>query len=168
MKPEDIFLGQTYRGGKHNELRTVVGWGASLDYVCYGLTRERLPLGGFVKTKCVSRKAFAKWATAYSHSGWTVESDAADRLSQEGEFIELDFGGDRYTRYGKGVTLQETTCLRQPWMDSRVWEGKLRAFLEKQPPEMGIYTDRFKSGDSHRLIHTVAVKLRLMKEFADA
>ena len=70
MEVADVLLGQTYRGGKRDELRTVVRWGASKDYVCYGLTRERLPLGGFVNTKCISTRAFAKWATDFADSGW--------------------------------------------------------------------------------------------------
>lgn len=63
MRPDDIKLGATYRGGKNGELRTAVNYGSSKAWLCWAPTSERLPLGGFVRTKCTSTESFAKWAT---------------------------------------------------------------------------------------------------------
>lgn len=62
MKVEDIKIGATYAGGKNGELRTVVRWGASMRWVCWAPTRKRLPLGGFLDTRCTKTASFAKWA----------------------------------------------------------------------------------------------------------
>lgn len=64
MHINEIEPKKTYIGGKNDERRTVVGWGASDIYVIWGRTSERLPLGGFVKTRCTTRASFAKWAKA--------------------------------------------------------------------------------------------------------
>ncbi|NTF72767.1 hypothetical protein [Rhizobium rhizogenes] len=64
MRSEEIEPKKTYIGGRNDERRTIVGWGASEAYVVWGRTSERLPLGGFVNTKCTSRASFAKWAKA--------------------------------------------------------------------------------------------------------
>lgn len=63
MTPDEIEVDRTYRGGLHGDLRTVVRYGSSKEWVCWAPTRERLPLGGFVNTRCTSRVSFAKWAT---------------------------------------------------------------------------------------------------------
>lgn len=60
----DIVIGGTYSGGKNGDLRTAVRWGSSEAWLCWAPTRERLPLGGFVRTRCTSTAYFAKWATA--------------------------------------------------------------------------------------------------------
>ena len=72
MRQEDIEPGRAYIGGKQNESRTVVSWGASRDWVSWAATREQLPLGGFVRTKCTSRASFAKWAKS-SADEWKGE-----------------------------------------------------------------------------------------------
>lgn len=63
MKPDEIEVDRTYRGGLHGDLRTVTGYGSSKEWVIWAPTHERLPLGGFVNTRCTSRGSFAKWAT---------------------------------------------------------------------------------------------------------
>lgn len=63
MRPEDIKLRSTYRGGKNGELRFVIRYGASDKYVCWAHPRERLVYGGFSHDTCTSRASFAKWAT---------------------------------------------------------------------------------------------------------
>ena len=67
MLIEVITPKKTYIGGKNDERRTVVSWGSSETYVVWGRTSERLPLGGFVNTRCTSRASFAKWAKAESN-----------------------------------------------------------------------------------------------------
>lgn len=62
MKVEDIVPGKTYIGGNYDDSRTVVSYGASSDFVCWAKTEERLSLGRFVRTRCTSRKSFARWA----------------------------------------------------------------------------------------------------------
>lgn len=61
MKRADIEPGKTYLGW-NGEFRTVVSQGASKDWVVWGVTRNRLPLGGFIKTRCTSLRSFARWA----------------------------------------------------------------------------------------------------------
>lgn len=61
MKIEDIRIGTTYTNG--TQKRRVVNFGASRDWVVWGDCRFRLPLGGFINTRCTSTKSFAKWAT---------------------------------------------------------------------------------------------------------
>lgn len=62
MDPAEIEIGRTYIGGKNDELRTVVQWGSTREYVCWAQTRKRLPLGGSMSTTCTSTASFAKWA----------------------------------------------------------------------------------------------------------
>lgn len=62
MKPEEIKPGGIYIGGKNDEVRAVVEFGASERWVLWAPERERLPLGGFVRTRTTERKSFAKWA----------------------------------------------------------------------------------------------------------
>lgn len=64
MKPEQIKIGRTYIGGKHNDRRTVVKWGADERHVCWAPSHERLPLGGFVRTRCTTTAGFARWAVS--------------------------------------------------------------------------------------------------------
>ncbi|AGR48067.1 hypothetical protein PHIM7_338 [Sinorhizobium phage phiM7] len=60
MTPEQIEIGSAYAKG--DKVRRVVSYGAGREWVVWGDERERLPLGGFVRTKCTSAKSFAKWA----------------------------------------------------------------------------------------------------------
>jgi hypothetical protein len=62
VRPLDVVPGRTYVGGKSGESRTVVKFGASQEWVCWAPTKERLPHGGFVNTRCTSRDSFARWA----------------------------------------------------------------------------------------------------------
>lgn len=65
MRIEDIEPKRTYIGGNDQQKRTVIGWGASPEFVVWSPTSNRLPYGGFVGgIRCTTRKSFAKWATA--------------------------------------------------------------------------------------------------------
>ncbi len=86
----------------------------------------------------------------------------AAELHDAGEFIELDMGGTRFTRYGKGITLEQSTCLCQPYMNASQWKDKLGPWLRQQPPEIGIYYCRFKPSDPGRLIRTAAEQLLIL------
>jgi len=63
MAENEILPGNTYKGGKNGEFRTVTGFGSSESHVVWALTRERLPLGGFARTRVSTRASFAKWAS---------------------------------------------------------------------------------------------------------
>jgi hypothetical protein len=64
VKIEDIGLNRAYRGGKNNDIRIVINWGADESFVVFGRHHKQLPLGGFVRTSCISTANFAKWATS--------------------------------------------------------------------------------------------------------
>lgn len=61
MKPDQIEVGKVYVGGD-GKLRKVLGYGANERYLECGWLRHRLPLGGYLRTHYVSRRAFARWA----------------------------------------------------------------------------------------------------------
>jgi hypothetical protein len=54
--------GMWYNGGKNGlDRRFVVSYGATKDYVVWAVMKDRLPLGGFLHTRCTSTKSFIKW-----------------------------------------------------------------------------------------------------------
>ena len=62
MDVKEIRLGETYVGGKNDQRRVAVAWGSSEQYVCWASEGDRLPLGGFIRTRCTETASFAKWA----------------------------------------------------------------------------------------------------------
>lgn len=67
-------------------------------------------------------------------------------MSKPAEFIEIDRGGERFTRFTYGHAGDET-CLRQPYMTDRVWLEKLTEFLGRQDAGIPVYDDRHRTNE---------------------
>ena len=58
----DLVMHTWYSGGRDGaQERFLISYGSSKEYVVYGVKKDRLPLGAFLKTHCISTKSFQKW-----------------------------------------------------------------------------------------------------------